>query len=138
MVFRSCHDLKNTVKKYCFLLNKYPDNGSYRKAFYSFRSKYRRKCKIEERKYKQQLCDDIYSNIKNDPRTFWNVINKIGNMSEKNDEDIQNKDDFIRYFENINNHSDKIPNSHFHNSIISHMNQMLEKLMGKQADDTFN
>ena len=40
---KSCHDLKNTVKKYCFLLNKYPDNGSYRKAFYSFRSKYRRK-----------------------------------------------------------------------------------------------
>ena len=71
---KSCHDLKNTVKKYCFLLNKYPDNGSYRKAFYSFRSKCRRKCKIEERKYKQQLCDDIYSNIKNDPRTFWNVI----------------------------------------------------------------
>jgi hypothetical protein len=34
--------------------------------------------------------------------------------------------------------SDKIPNSNFHNSIISHMNQMLEKLMGKQADDTFN
>ena len=54
-------------------------------------------------------------------------------MSEKNDEDIQNKDEFIRYFENINNHSDKIPNSNFHNSIISHMNQMLEKLMGKQA-----
>ena len=52
-------------------------------------------------------------------------------MSEKNYEDIQNKDDFIRYFENINNHSDKIPNSNFHNSIISHMNQMLEKLMGK-------
>ena len=59
-------------------------------------------------------------------------------MSDKNDEDIQNKDDFIRYFENINNHSDKIPNSNFHNSIISHMNQMLEKLMGKNADDTFN
>ena len=36
----------------------------YRKALYSFRSKYRRKCKTEERKYKQQLCDDIYSNIK--------------------------------------------------------------------------
>jgi hypothetical protein len=79
---KSCHDLKNAVKKYCFLLNKYPDNGSYRKAFYSFLSKCRRKCKIEERKYKQQLCDDdIYSNIKNDPRTFWNVINKIGNIS---------------------------------------------------------
>jgi hypothetical protein len=96
----------------------------YRKALYSFCSKYRRKCKIEERKYKQQLCDDIYSNIKNDTKTCWNVINKIGNMSEKNDEDIQNKDDFIRYFENINNHSDKIPNSNFHNSIISHMNQI--------------
>ena len=50
----------------------------YRKAFYSFHSKYRRKCKIEERKYKQQLCDDICSNIKNDPKTFWKVINKIG------------------------------------------------------------
>jgi hypothetical protein len=33
----------------------------YRKAFYSFHSKYRRKCKIEERKYKQQLCDVFVS-----------------------------------------------------------------------------
>jgi replicative superfamily II helicase len=59
-------------------------------------------------------------------------------MSEKNYEDIQNKDDFIKYFEHINNHSDKIPNSNVHNSIISHMNQILEKLMGRKADDTFN
>ena len=42
----------------------------YRKALYSFRSKYRRKCKIEERKYKQQLCDDIYSNIKKDTKNM--------------------------------------------------------------------
>ena len=39
----SCHDLHTTVKKYCLLVNKFPDNGSYRKSFYSFKSKLRRK-----------------------------------------------------------------------------------------------
>ena len=55
----SCHDLHTTVKKYCLLVNKFPDNGSYRKSFYSFKSKLRRRCKQEERSYKSQICDQI-------------------------------------------------------------------------------
>jgi hypothetical protein len=146
MVFRSCHDLKNTVKKYCFLINKYPGNGSYRKEFYSFRSKYRRKCKIEETKYKQQLCDDINPILKMIQKHFGMQLIKLVICQKKMMKIYKIKMmkiykimmTLIRYFESINNHSDKIPNSNFHNSIISHMNQMLEKLMGKQADDTFN
>jgi hypothetical protein len=49
----SCQELYKTVNRYCSLLNTFPGNGSYRKAFYSFRSKFRRKCKMEERKYKK-------------------------------------------------------------------------------------
>ena len=47
----SCHDLYITVKKYCSLVNKFPENGCNRKAFYSFRSKFRRKCKHDEKIY---------------------------------------------------------------------------------------
>ena len=49
----SCQELYKTVNRYCSLLNTFPGNGSYRKAFYSFRTKFRRKCKMEERKYKK-------------------------------------------------------------------------------------
>ena len=39
----SCRELRNTVKSYLSLINKYPNNDSYRIKYYSFLSKYRRK-----------------------------------------------------------------------------------------------
>jgi hypothetical protein len=55
----SCHDLYITIKKYCSLVNKLPENGCYSKSFYSFRSKFRRKCKHYEKIYKKQICDKM-------------------------------------------------------------------------------
>jgi nicotinamide mononucleotide adenylyltransferase len=65
----------NTVKSYLSLVNKYPTSDLYRQKYYSFLSRYRRRCKTEERKYKNKICDDIYSNLKSDPKTFWTMIN---------------------------------------------------------------
>ena len=39
---QSCTDLRNTVKSYEKLVNKYPQNGQYRKLYYTYRSKFRR------------------------------------------------------------------------------------------------
>ena len=41
----SCEDLRNTVRHYASLMNKFPFNGSFRKQYYSYLSRYRRKCK---------------------------------------------------------------------------------------------
>ena len=113
----SCRDLRITVKSYLSLVNKFPNNETYRIKYYSFLSKYRRKCKIEEKKFKKQICDDIYSNMNKDPKTFWNMINRMQNSSSGNNDDILNMDEFSNFFEKINNHSNQIPNNNFHNSI---------------------
>jgi hypothetical protein len=73
----SCHDLYITVKKYCSLVNKFPENDCYRKFFYSFRSKFRRKCKHGEKIYKNQIFNKMSQNMKSDPKTFWNLLNKL-------------------------------------------------------------
>jgi hypothetical protein len=70
----SCHDLYITVQKSCSLVNKFPENGSHRKAFYSFRSKFRRKSKHDEKIYRNQICDKIFQNMKSDAKTFWNLL----------------------------------------------------------------
>lgn len=123
----SCHELRNTVRSYLSLVNKYPYNGEYRKKYYSFLSKYRRKCKSEEKKYKQKICDDIYSNMSNDPKTFWNMINKLNNKSMINEENF-NKEEFIQFFEKINNHSDAMPNTDFHRHIEDKVNKFINNI----------
>ena len=59
----SCNDLRNTVKRYEKLVNTFPYNNTYRKYFYSCRSKYRRVCKKAERSYKKKICSEISSNV---------------------------------------------------------------------------
>jgi hypothetical protein len=60
----SCRDLRNTVKNYEKLVNKYPQNTEYRHKFYSFRSKFRRLCKFEENKYKEKKCSELSDMLK--------------------------------------------------------------------------
>ena len=55
----SCRDLYNTVKIYEKLVNKFPQNANYRKNFYSFRSKFRRLCKFEEKQYKRKIFEQL-------------------------------------------------------------------------------
>ena len=119
----SCHDLYITVKKYCSLVNKFPENGSYRKAFYSFRSKFRRKCKHDEKIYKNQICDKIFQNMKiSDPTTFWNLLNKLS--SERIQDESFNQTEFIKFFQNLNVSSENIPNNKFHDNIIQKLKHL--------------
>jgi hypothetical protein len=65
------------VKNYEKLVNKYPQNTEYRHKFYSFRSKVRRLCKFEEKKYKEKKNSEL-SNISNkNPKAFWDILNNL-------------------------------------------------------------
>jgi hypothetical protein len=99
-----------------WLVNKFPENGSYRKAFYSFRSKFRRKCKHDEKIYKIQICDKIFQNMNSDPKTFPNLFNKLN--SERIQDESFNQTEFIKFFQNLNVSSENIPNNEFHDNII--------------------
>ena len=114
----SCNDLWVTVKKYCWLVNKYPKNLTYQKEYYSYRSKYRRLCKTEEKKYKTRIYEQISQNMKDDPKIFWNLINKLNSMSENKTDQIFNETEFQNFFEN-NINLCKTENNSFHNHIIS-------------------
>ena len=53
----SCKDLHKVVKKYAKLVKMFPFNSTYRKEFYSYRSKFRRMCNTQKRKFRQNICD---------------------------------------------------------------------------------
>ena len=56
----SCYDLHKVVKKYAYLVESFLFNVEHRKAFYSYRSKFRRLCKAQKRKIKQNICEDFF------------------------------------------------------------------------------
>lgn len=132
----SCHDLRQTVKNYCCLVNKYPENGNYRKAYYSYRSKYRRLCKKEEKSYKNQICEEISNNMQKDPKSFWKLINKLNALPENKTEDYFNEDEFINFFKEIN--TNKNENNHFQNQILIKLKRMLQDLESDKEEHNLN
>ncbi|CAG2201377.1 unnamed protein product [Mytilus edulis] len=98
----SCNDLRKTVKSYEKLVNKFPYNNTYRKSFYSCRSKYRRACKKAERSYKNKICSEISANVNKDPKTFWNLLQKLSKSCNNEDSVQFAQDEFISYFKKLN------------------------------------
>ena len=108
----SCRDLRNTVKNYEKLVNKYPQNTEYRHKFYSSRTKFRRLCKFEGKKYKEKKCSEL-SNISNkNPKAFWDILNNFNRLKGENSktEEILPQEDFVKFYKNLNS-GDKDHNS---------------------------
>ena len=123
----SCHDLRNTVKNYEKLLNKFPDNGFYRKSFYTFKSKYRRTCKYEAHMYKQKIVNTINNSLDKDPKTFWDLLNNLDKLhSTKNSSDDLPYQLFFDFYKNLN----KGQSSHndFQENILNQTKNLIDKL----------
>jgi hypothetical protein len=91
------------VKNYEKLVNRYPQNTEYRHTFYYFRSKFRRLCKFEEKKYKEKICSEL-SNISNkNPKAFWDILNNLNRLKDENSktEEILPQEDFIKFYKNL-------------------------------------
>ena len=85
------------------IVNRYPQNTEYRHSFYSFRSKFRRLCKFEEKKYKEKICSEL-SNISNkNPKVFWDILNNLNRLKDENSktEEILPHEDFIKFYKNL-------------------------------------
>ncbi|CAG2231714.1 unnamed protein product [Mytilus edulis] len=72
------------------------------KSFYSCRSKYRRACKKAERSYKNKICSEISANVNKDPKTFWNLLQKLSKSCNNEDSVQFAQDEFISYFKKLN------------------------------------
>ena len=46
----------------------------------------------------KQIYDDMYSNMKNDPKTFWNMLSKLSSMYENNVAENLNESEFVNFF----------------------------------------
>ena len=63
-------------------MNKHHEDGTYRKAFYSFQSNLEDYLE-EEIKYKRQIYNKISLNMNKDTKSFFlNLINKLNSLSE--------------------------------------------------------
>ena len=95
--------------------------------YYSFKSKYRRLCKHEEKIYKQKIHTELSNDMEKNPKNFWNLINKLDKMytSSESKEALPHAD-FFHFFKNLNKaHSN---NSSFHDNIIHEFEQAMKKL----------
>ena len=131
---QSCSELKNSVTSYLKLVNKSPESGHYRKMYYTYKSKYRRLCKYEEKEYKNNLFTEISNNIDKNPKTFWNLVNKLDRMNNKSsqDDDIPHQD-FLHFFQKLNK-ADK-SNNELQKNIIHNFEQAMKKLDDVNSDD---
>ena len=120
----SCDDLYKTVKHYAFLINKFPFNGAYRKEYYSYRSKLRRKCKQNEKKYKNEICSDLSSNINTDPKSFWDLLNKLSRASDNNSTENIDEQAFCKFFKNLNSCEAQLKDSKFHRIIRTKLEEL--------------
>ena len=116
----SCTELRNTVKSYEMLVNKFPFNSSYRHAFYSFKAKYRRKCKYEQKLLKQSIYNDLSKNIANDPKKFWKLIDKL-KPHMKSSESVPHEE-FLHHFKTVTTESTQF--NSFQKEIINTLRNM--------------
>ena len=86
----SCRELCSSVKNYEKLINKCPHNADYRQKLYSLRSKLRRLCKHEEKKYKQRICTELNNTSEGNPKQFWKLLNKLNHQSRGNNHSDDN------------------------------------------------
>jgi hypothetical protein len=83
--------------------------------------------------YKNQICNKIFQNMKSDPKTFWNLLNKLS--SERIQDEFFNQTEFIKFFQNLNVSSKNIPNNEFHDNIIQKLKHLKSLLSASNSDD---
>ena len=83
--------------------------------------------------YKQNIYNDMSNNIDKNPKTFWNMLNKLEKIHTHHDSvhDIP-QDNFFQFFKKLNKADDK--NSKFHVFIIEQF-QLLKENLGKETFD---
>ncbi|CAG2256217.1 unnamed protein product [Mytilus edulis] len=97
----SCEDLRISIKNYEKLVNKFPFNAEYRKSFYTFRSRLRRRCKYEEKQYKEKICNELDNCVESNPKVFWKLINKLDHSSTCKTNESLPYNSFKEHFEKL-------------------------------------
>ena len=125
---QSCKDLRNTVKHYASLINKFPFNGSFCKEYHSYLSKYRRKYKQEENNYRNDINKNLYNNMSTDPKVFWDQLNKLKKSSNtSNSDEITNQKEFLNFFQKLSA-DESSKNNSFHETILTKLSTLITNI----------
>ena len=111
--------------KYRKILRKYSRNLSSRQfdrntlhLFQKYRLKYKSVCRKAEKQYRQHLTKQLLNIEQNNPKQFWDIINKMNNWGkEKLDEtDAISPSTWHQYFKSLLNITN--PGKHSHDNVI--------------------
>ena len=58
-------------------------------------------CNTQKGKFRQNICDNLFSNMKSDPKSFWGLINKLNKSRNDNSEEFDTQE-FIQFYKNLN------------------------------------
>ena len=87
---KDCDALRRNLRKQCRDLTKHPFDKQKRQAYIKCRNEYKRTCRKAEKKSRHDLTKKLFEIGQNDPKGFWNIINKMNNWGkEKTDETDQ-------------------------------------------------
>ncbi len=87
----------------------------------------RRLCKFEEQNYRNTICNDIYKNINNNPKSFWELLNKLDKSTTRQVSSHEvNSEEFYQFFTNLNKADNNL--NEFHEDILKYFMLLKIKL----------
>ena len=119
------------------LVRKNSSNGSYRHAFYTYKSRFRRLCHYQTKQFKESVLHDIKNNMDSYPKIFWNLINKLSRSSAKSIGENIEESKFIDFLKKLNTH--ETTNNDFQAKVISDLHAMeTQNIESSTADSDLN
>ena len=87
---KECSARRKVFRKYSRLMSKTPFNRESLHLFVKARAAYKQTCRKAERAYRQSLTKQLMDVGRNDPKTFWNIINKMNNWGKQQTDPSEN------------------------------------------------
>ena len=97
-------DLRKKRKQltdYARVFAQHPYDRQVRDHFFKLRKEYSKSTKLESRKYKQDLLNKIETLHENDPKKYWDLINKLRNKKDDNTNNTITPSAWIRHFSEL-------------------------------------
>jgi hypothetical protein len=83
---KECSKYRQVLRKYSRNLSSRPFDRNILHLFQRARIQYKRVCRKAERQYRQHLTEQLTNIGMNDPKRFWNIINKMNNWGKEKTE----------------------------------------------------
>lgn len=93
----NCMTMKRELRSLGKKLQKNPNNAYLRESFFKLQKEYKRTVKFKMKSFTKSMIDQLDSLHDNDPKRFWDVLDKLNNKSKANENpiDIPTWEDYL-------------------------------------------